>query len=260
MWTGDIAPHDIWNITREEVIFQIRFVTDLIKQHAKVPVFPVIGNHEGVPVNSFPPPQVKGDHSISWLYEEIANQWSYWLPEDALETLRFGGYYRVKVRPGFRVICLNTNYCTRLNPWTLFDPVDPGEKLVWMTKELVAAESEGDKVHIIGHIPPDNKECTQAWLFNYLRIIERFQDTILAQYFGHTHRDEFRVLVSTSNKPKPISVAYIGPSITAFTENNPSYRVYYTDKQGYVKDYATYFYNLTEANANLEPMWRSTLR
>jgi len=125
-----------------------------------------------------------------------------------------------------------------------------------MTKELVAAESEGDKVHIIGHIPPDNKECTQAWLFNYLRIIERFQDTILAQYFGHTHRDEFRVLVSTSNKPKPISVAYIGPSITAFTENNPSYRVYYTDKQGYVKDYATYFYNLTEANANLEPMWR----
>ena len=37
-----------------------------------------------------------------------------------------GGYYKVKVRPGFRVICLNTNYCTRLNPWSLFDPVDPG--------------------------------------------------------------------------------------------------------------------------------------
>ena len=53
MWTGDIAPHDIWNVTREEVIFQIRLVTDLIKEYAKgVRVFPVIGNHEGVPVNS----------------------------------------------------------------------------------------------------------------------------------------------------------------------------------------------------------------
>ena len=88
MWTGDITPHDIWNITRDEVLFQIRLVTDLIKQHAKVPVFPVIGNHEAVPVNSFPPPEVKGDLSISWLYDEVAKQWSYWLPEDAVETLR----------------------------------------------------------------------------------------------------------------------------------------------------------------------------
>jgi len=37
---------------------------------------------------SFPPPEVKGDISISWLYEEIASQWGYWLPEDAVETLR----------------------------------------------------------------------------------------------------------------------------------------------------------------------------
>jgi sphingomyelin phosphodiesterase len=256
MWTGDIAPHDIWNITREEVIFQIRLVTDLVKNHAKVPVYPVIGNHEGVPVNSFPPPEVKGDLSISWLYEELANQWSYWLPEDALETLRFGGYYRVNVRPGFRIICLNTNYCTRLNPWSLYDPVDPGNQLKWMIRELFDAEVDGDHVHIIGHIPPDNKECTQAWLFNYLRIIERFQDTILAQYFGHTHRDEFRVLLSPSPKPRPMSVAYIAPSITAFTENNPGYRVYYTDDQGYVRNHETYFYNLTEANNIVEPIWR----
>jgi len=99
-----------------------------------------------------------------------------------------GGYYKVKLRPGFRVICLNTNYCTRLNPWTMFDPVDPGKQLKWLTEELHAAEMDNDKVHIIGHIPPDNRECTQAWLFNYLRIIDRFQDTVLAAYYGHTHR------------------------------------------------------------------------
>lgn len=168
-----------------------------------------------------------------------------------------GGYYKLKIRPGFRVICLNTNYCTRLNPWTLYDPVDPGKQLEWLSNELLAAEKDSDKVHIIGHIPPDSRECTQAWLYNYLRIIDRFQDTVLASYFGHTHRDEFRVLLSPHRKPKPISVAYIGPSITSFTQNNPGYRVYYTDEQGFVKDHETYFYNLTEANtSNYEPVWR----
>ena len=50
---------------------------------------------------SFPPPEVKGDLSISWLYDEFAKQWSYWLPPEAIKTLRFGGYYMVKVKPGF---------------------------------------------------------------------------------------------------------------------------------------------------------------
>ncbi|RWS31290.1 sphingomyelin phosphodiesterase-like protein 2 [Leptotrombidium deliense] len=164
-----------------------------------------------------------------------------------------GGYYTVKVKPGFRVICINTNYCTRLNPWTLYDPIDPGKQLAWLTRELLEAEYAEDKVHIIGHIPPDNKECTQAWLFNFLRIIDRFQHTVLAQYYGHTHRDEFRILYSPYNLRKPISVAYIGPSITPFTENNPAYRVYKTDEKGYVKDHETYFFNLTEANKGQSP-------
>lgn len=133
------------------------------------------------------------------------------------------------------------------------------KQLEWLSKELHAAEFDSDKVHIIGHIPPDNRECTQAWLFNYLRIIDRFQDTVLASYFGHTHRDEFRVLLSPYRKPTPISVAYIGPSITSFTENNPGYRVYYTDQQGYMKDHETFFFDLSDANkagSTSDPIWR----
>ena len=51
MWTGDVAPHDIWNVTKPEVLSQMKLVTNLIKQYARVPVYPVIGNHEGIPVN-----------------------------------------------------------------------------------------------------------------------------------------------------------------------------------------------------------------
>lgn len=170
--------------------------------------------------------------------------------------MRSGGYYTVKPRTGFRIVCINTNYCARLNPWSLYNPVDPANQLKWLSDELFKAETEGDKVHIIGHIPPDNRECTQAWLYNFLRIIDRFQDTVLAQYYGHTHRDEFRLLYSPYYPEVPIGLAYIGPSITPFTENNPSYRLYYMDSESNLVDHETYYFNLTEANRSKKgPKW-----
>lgn len=167
----------------------------------------------------------------------------------------------VRPKPGFRIICLNTNYCARLNPWNLYNPIDPGNQLHWLIEQLEFAESASDKVHIIGHIPPDNRECMQAWLYNFLKIVDRFKDVILAQYYGHTHRDEFRVLYSPAVQKNPIGTVYIGPSITAFTENNPAYRIYYMDDEGYLLDHETYFFNLTEANHGPHgPVWRQEYR
>lgn len=53
-----------------------------------VVVYPAIGNHESTPVNSFPPPFVHGNRSVAWLYDTMAEEWSPWLPEQALKTLR----------------------------------------------------------------------------------------------------------------------------------------------------------------------------
>ena len=99
-----------------------------------------------------------------------------------------GGYYTIKQRPRLRTIVLNTNYCARLNPWTLYDSVDPGGQLRWLVSELADAEFHGDKVHLVGHIAPDPTECTRPWLLNYLSIIERYQATIVASFFGHSHK------------------------------------------------------------------------
>lgn len=170
-----------------------------------------------------------------------------------------GGYYKLLVRKGFRIIALNTNYCARLNPWSFYDPVDPANQLRWLVDELLEAELNQDKVHLIGHVPPDNRECTQAWLFNFINIVDRFKDTIQAQFYGHTHRDEFRVMYSLWGQgDEPTSIQFIGPSLTPFTENNPAYRIYHQDRSGHLLDSETYFFNLTEANAspNAEPNWR----
>jgi len=147
-------------------------------------------------------------------------------------SLFSGGFYSLSIRPGFRVIVLNTNYCARLNFWSLYDPKDPADHSKWLIKELLIAEQVGDGVHIVAHIPPDDRECTQAWIYNFLAVVERFKDTIVAQFYGHTHADEFRVFFSNNNISNPIGYGFIGPSLTTYRDLNPGYRIYTTDQKG----------------------------
>lgn len=53
-----------------------------------VKVYPAVGNHESTPVNSFPPPFIHGNRSSDWLYNTMAEEWSPWLSEQAVKTLR----------------------------------------------------------------------------------------------------------------------------------------------------------------------------
>jgi len=66
-------------------------------------------------VCSFPPPFIKNDFAISWLYDEVDSQWRQWLPSSVSNTVRRGAFYSVLVRPGFRIISLNMNYCNNKN-------------------------------------------------------------------------------------------------------------------------------------------------
>lgn len=50
-----------------------------------------------------------------------------------------------------------------------------------------------------------------------------------AQFYGHTHNDEFEVFYDLTDNTRAIAVAYIGPSVTTYTYLNPGYRIYYVD-------------------------------
>lgn len=264
IWTGDIPPHDIWNNSRKEASYLLHEVTNLMKKYFNgVPVFPALGNHESSPVNSFPIPEVKGNDSISWLYNELALAWSSWLPGDAMPTLKHGAYYSVLINPGFRIISINMNYCNNLNWWLLLNTTDPAGELTWLVNELQLAELKGEKVHIIGHIPPGNSDCLRVWSDNYYNIINRYESTVIAQFFGHTHMDEYEVFYDSDDHSsrRATSIAYIGPSITTYDGVNPSYRIYTVDgnranSTRMVLDHETYYMNLTEANLNNNPQWK----
>lgn len=50
---------------------------------------------------------------------------------------------------------------------------DPVSELQWLVYELQGAEINGEKVHIIGHIPPGHSDCLKVWSRNYYHIINR---------------------------------------------------------------------------------------
>lgn len=54
----------------------------------------------------------------------------------------------------------------------------------------------------VGHIPPGASDCMKVWSRNYYQIIERYESTIKAQFFGHTHADEFAVFYDSKEHRK----------------------------------------------------------
>jgi sphingomyelin phosphodiesterase len=50
IWTGDLAPHNVWSTNKEENIYVIERLMNLIQQYfPKTPVYATLGNHEAHP-------------------------------------------------------------------------------------------------------------------------------------------------------------------------------------------------------------------
>nr|XP_033804455.1 sphingomyelin phosphodiesterase [Geotrypetes seraphini] len=260
-WTGDIPAHNIWEQSRTDQLRVFRNITNLIRKYlGHIPIYPAVGNHESVPVNSFPPPYIQGNQSSHWLYEAMADAWKDWLNPEALNTLRLGGFYTVKLNPGLRLVSLNMNFCALGNFWLLINSTDPAGQLQWLVGVLQDAEDHKEKVHIIGHIPP--AYCLRSWSWNYYHIVNRYESTISAQFFGHTHLDEFEMFYDEETLTRPVSVAFLSPSVTTYINLNPGYRVFhidgnYPESSHMVLDHETFILNLTKANANSssQPVW-----
>ncbi len=97
-------------------------------------------------------------------------------------------------------------------------------------------------------------ECSRR----YNAIVDRFQNIIRGQFFGHTHYDEFKVINEYFNNNKTVGVILTAPSLTTYSYQNPSFRVYEMDSDTKMLiDYNQYRLNLTEANAQEgEPEWK----
>jgi len=144
---------------------------------------------------------------------------------------------------------MNMNYCYTLNYWNYFKSQDPASSLLWLSQILEEAELNGEKVylhflfrsknnskikrlyqvHILSHIPPGNGDCWTIFSREFARIINRFESTVAAQFYGHTHKDEYKIFYDTVDVSRPVNVAFIAPSLTTYSKLNPGYRTYTVD-------------------------------
>jgi len=265
IWTGDLVPHDVWSTQREENLMIIDRLLNLVKTYfPNIPFYPTLGNHESNPVNIFAPPEVTDEqYSIQWLYDEADRQWASWLPADVSSTIRYGGYYTALIKPGLRIVSMNMNYCYTFNWWTLIGAEDPASGLTWLSRVLQNAENNNEKVHIMSHIPPGNSDCWTTFSREYTKLTNRYESTIAAQFFGHTHNEELKIFYDGEGpSARPTNVAFIGGSLTTYSDTNPGYRIYTVDGERpnstfAVLEQSTWIMNLTAANAEpeKEPSW-----
>ncbi|GCC17489.1 hypothetical protein chiPu_0020587 [Chiloscyllium punctatum] len=120
------------------------------------------------------------------------------------------------------------------------------------------------KVYIIGHVPPGffEKKRGTHWFqekFNkrYIEIIQKHSQVIAGQFFGHQHRDSFKIFYS--NDGSPVSAMFIAPAVTPWKttlpglqkgSQNPGIRLFQYDVDTLqILDMVTYYLNLTLANA-----------
>uniref|UniRef100_A0AC34FVR2 Sphingomyelin phosphodiesterase n=1 Tax=Panagrolaimus sp. ES5 TaxID=591445 RepID=A0AC34FVR2_9BILA len=194
---------------------------------------------------------------MDWMYGTEADEWSDWLPEDSLTTVRFNGCYMKKLFPGLRLISLNNILGNPYNVFLYINQTDPDGTMTWLISQLLEAEKAGDKVQIVAHIPGGSMESLEGWSLNYYKAVNRFEDTIVAQFFGHTHSEELNVYYEDLEDPKsrPTAVVYSAGSVTPNYAFNPSYRIYtidgnYPGSSYQILDWESHFLNLTTANAN----------
>lgn len=261
MWTGDVVPHNVWSTTTETNLQIVRETNQMIQEFfPTIPVFPVVGNHEMSPLDQFPDPDdddTPEELSADWLFSELSKQWSLLVPHLDNSTVRRAAYYSVLLKEDLRIISFNSMYGYSSNLWLVEDSQDPADELTWLEDHLHQAEAAGERVHLLGHIPPGIVDSERVWSREFNRIVVRYENTIRGQFYGHTHYDEFEVF---HDGDRPAGVAYIAPSQTPWYGLNPAYRIYYVDgdrqnSTRLVLDHETYVMNLTEAQETGSARW-----
>ncbi|XP_032999608.1 acid sphingomyelinase-like phosphodiesterase 3a isoform X2 [Lacerta agilis] len=267
IWTGDSPPHvPVKQLSTKIVIDIIGNMTSTIRSFfPDLQVFPALGNHDYWPQDQLPT-------SVSEVYNAVADFWKPWLTDEAVSTLRRGGFYTQTIQSNMttqslRIISLNTILYYPPNTMTL-NMTDPANQFAWLERVLETAHQNKEKVYVIGHVPvgylPYSRNTTairEHYNERLIEIFRRHSSVIAGQFFGHTHRDSIMVLLD--EKEKPVNSLFVAPAVTPVKNvlevdsNNPGVRLYQYDPLSYnLLDLWQFYLNLTEANVKNESVWK----
>ncbi|EJU01820.1 Ser/Thr protein phosphatase family protein [Dacryopinax primogenitus] len=267
IFTGDLVSHDNDNqLGRAYVEYEETSIFSMIK-HAigGSPLFAALGNHDSWPQALNSPvtltPSYLADQ-YSWNYEHISSLWAMngWIDDTAkaYASVHYGGYAYTTWR-GLKVISFNTDFWYTANWYNYINTSNPdiSGQFRWMTDELQKSEDAGERVWIIGHVPPgwDAYSAIPNPTNLFYQIVARYSPHVIAEiFFGHNHEDEFAVYYD-NNATNPsaataLATSWIVPSLTPLTNLNSGFRAYDVDPVTFnVLDSYTWISNISAAAA-----------
>lgn len=212
VWTGDNDAHDVWEITQETPIKATKLVSSTLNRLVKSPLFPAIGNHEEYPCDMF---DLYTEDKKEEFLNRLSNVYSDFIgQEDAKKFSSTGFYTKLYNNTKLRIIAINCFLCDAMNFYLIRNPTDPLGQIESLRNALQSAEDSGEKVIIIGHIPPGDYTFLNECNKRYNALIDRYQNIIRGQFFGHTHYDEMRLIHGYFDKSKTVGAVYTAPSVT----------------------------------------------
>lgn len=260
IFTGDVVAHDVWLTTNDNV------KTDLDSTFSQLSklnlVYAAVGNHDTNPTNAFPPKSVSGA-SNQWNYDILASDWSQWIGTSGAASVREDGSYSVLSPAGngkLRIISYNSIFYYVQNYWLYSEPFDsdPSGQFAWLVSQLQGAETAGERVWLVAHVPSGVGDVFRQYSNALDQIIQRYEATIAAAFYGHTHKDQFEIAYSDYSNQRfdtATLMSYIAPSLTP-TSGSPSFRVYAVDPETFaVLDYTQYIADIASPAFQTAPVW-----
>ncbi|KAJ5095281.1 hypothetical protein N7532_007572 [Penicillium argentinense] len=260
IYTGDVVAHDVWLVNKSEVLDDLNATYGSMEKDLGT-VYAALGNHDAAPLNLFPSNNIPSEYNPQWAYDALASDWFALTGNPSVKAAsEYGSYSAVHPNSKLRIISYNSIFYYKYNFFSYEEPMeyDPDGQLDWLITELQEAEDSSQRVWLISHIPTGNSDHFRDHSHYFDQIIQRYDATIAALFFGHTHTDEFQISYSNytnQNWDTATAMGYVAPSMTP-TSGPPSFRVYEIDPVTYaVVDFTQYIANITDPTFQTKPKW-----
>lgn len=121
LYLGDSPAHNVWEHKKEEHLVGFKNFTTTLRK-LNLPVYSVLGNHEGYPGDQF---DASGKEH-EWVIESAIDAWKGWLTEDMEKTFRQNGCYTVNVKgTDLRLITITPFTAMTTNKYLWGNQTDP---------------------------------------------------------------------------------------------------------------------------------------
>ena len=83
LWLGDNPSHDVWDQYKDDHLDTMRYISKYLRENGykdRGKVYPILGNHEGLPCDAF---DFDSD-SHQWIIDETITEWSQWFDNEGI--------------------------------------------------------------------------------------------------------------------------------------------------------------------------------